>query len=109
MYFLDFKVAKWEDPLWHILQILFEYCKYFNFNIFDLNIALILPTAEFLVILAEAVCWEIERKYSQIFNEDFYLPLYLPLCSTPSFPINSHPRMYDLKGLSHEIDFKNFD
>jgi hypothetical protein len=30
------------------------------------------------VILAETAFWEIEKN-SQIFNEDFYLPLYLPL------------------------------
>jgi hypothetical protein len=53
---------------------LFEYCKYVYFNIHNSNIA----TAEFLVISAETACWEIEN--SQSFNEDFYLPLYLPLC-----------------------------
>jgi hypothetical protein len=31
-----------------------------------------------ILISAETACWEIERK-CQIFNEDFYLPLYLPL------------------------------
>ncbi len=30
LYFLDFKGAKSAAPLWHILQILFEYCKYVN-------------------------------------------------------------------------------
>jgi hypothetical protein len=40
-------------------------------------------TAEFWMISAESPCWEIERN-SQIFNEDFYLPLYLPLCFSPS-------------------------
>jgi hypothetical protein len=30
------------------------------------------------VILAETACWEIERK-NQIYNEDLYFPLYLPL------------------------------
>jgi hypothetical protein len=35
--------------------------------------------AEFEMILAETACWDIKRKYSQIFNEDFYFPLYLPL------------------------------
>jgi hypothetical protein len=53
----------------------FEYCKYVYFNIHYSNIA----TAEFLVIFAESTCWEIESN-SQIFNGDFYLPLYLPLC-----------------------------
>ncbi len=33
---------------------------------------------KFWMISAETPCWEIERN-SQIFNEDFYLPLYLPL------------------------------
>jgi hypothetical protein len=33
-------------------------CKYVYFNIHDSNIA----TAEFLVIQAETICWEIERK-----------------------------------------------
>jgi hypothetical protein len=35
----------------------------------------------FEMISAETSCWEIERKYSQMFNADFYLPLYLPLCA----------------------------
>jgi hypothetical protein len=55
--------------------MLFEHCKYVYFNIHDSNIA----TAEFLVISAETGCWEIEKENSQIFNEDFYLPLGLPL------------------------------
>ncbi len=33
-----FKVAKWAIPLRHILQILFEYCKYVYVNIGDSNI-----------------------------------------------------------------------
>jgi hypothetical protein len=37
-----------------------------------------IPTAEFGMILAETAFWAIEEN-SQIFNEDFYLPLYLPL------------------------------
>jgi hypothetical protein len=48
----------------------------FIFNIHDSNIA----TAEFLVISAETTCWEIEEN-SQIFSEDFYLPLYFPACN----------------------------
>ncbi len=35
-------------------------------------------TAEFWVVAAETACWEIEEN-NQIFNEDFYLSLYLPL------------------------------
>ncbi len=31
------------------------------------------------MISAETACWEIERN-SQMFDEDFYLPLYLSLC-----------------------------
>jgi hypothetical protein len=38
IYFLDFKVLNGQFPLYHILQILFEYCKYVNFNIHDSNI-----------------------------------------------------------------------
>jgi hypothetical protein len=37
------------------------------------------PTAEFRMISAETPCWE-KKENSQIFNEDFFLPLYLPLC-----------------------------
>ncbi len=37
-----------------------------------------ISTAEFLVISAETACRE-KIENSQIFNEDFYLPLYLPL------------------------------
>jgi hypothetical protein len=58
--------------LWNILQNLFEYCKYVDFNFHDSNIA----TAKFLVISAETTCWEIEKIAK--FNEDFYLPLYVP-------------------------------
>jgi hypothetical protein len=39
-----------------------------------------IATVEFLVISAETACWE-KEKNSKIFNEDFYLPLYLPLWS----------------------------
>jgi hypothetical protein len=38
-----------------------------------------IPTAEFGMISAETACWDIERN-SQIFDEDFYWLLYLPLC-----------------------------
>jgi hypothetical protein len=41
-----------------------------------------IPTAEFGMISAETACWDIERK-CQIFKEDFYLPLYLPLWCGP--------------------------
>jgi hypothetical protein len=34
-----------------------------------------IQTAEFGMISAETACWDIEN--SQIFNENFYLPLYL--------------------------------
>ncbi len=37
-YFLDLKFAKWQFPLWHILQILLEYCKYVYFSIFTIQI-----------------------------------------------------------------------
>jgi hypothetical protein len=37
-----------------------------------------IPTAEFGMISAEMACWDIER-HNPIFNEDFYLLLYLPL------------------------------
>ncbi len=39
-----------------------------------------IPTAEFGMISAEIACWESGHKEkSQICNEDFYLPLFLPL------------------------------
>jgi hypothetical protein len=38
-------------------------------------------TDEFGMISAETNCWDMKRN-SQIFNKDFYLPLYLPLCRT---------------------------
>jgi hypothetical protein len=31
------------------------------------------------MISAKTACWDIKEN-SQIFNEDFYLPLYFPLC-----------------------------
>jgi hypothetical protein len=73
-YLLYFKVAKWAvSSLTHssnsfrvLLICLFKYSNRRS------NIA----TAEFLVISAETACWEIEKN-SQIFNEAFYLPLYL--------------------------------
>jgi hypothetical protein len=37
-----------------------------------------IPTAEFGMISAETACRDIEKN-SKIFNEDFYLPLHLPL------------------------------
>ncbi len=37
-----------------------------------------LPTAEFLVLLAETAAGKYKEN-SQFFNEDLYLPLYLPL------------------------------
>jgi hypothetical protein len=40
-----------------------------------------IPIAEFEIISAETACWDIEN--SQIFNENFYLPLYLPLWCQP--------------------------
>ncbi len=49
---------------------------YVYFNILDSNIA----TADIFVISAEIACQDIN---SQTFNEDFYLPLYLPLCMRP--------------------------
>jgi hypothetical protein len=39
-----------------------------------------IPTAEFWKISSETACWDIEKKIAKFFNEDFYLPLYLPLC-----------------------------
>ncbi len=81
LYFLDFKVykCKWAMSLLTLSSNPFKYCKYVYFNIHYANIA----TAEFLVISAESTCWEIESN-SQIFNGDFYLPLYLPLWRTCS-------------------------
>jgi hypothetical protein len=40
-------------------------------------------TAESGMISAETACWDIDRN-RQIFNEDVYLPLYLPLCDVLS-------------------------
>jgi hypothetical protein len=47
-------------------------------NMFISIIMIQIATAYFLVIAAETTCWEIEEN-SPIFNEDFYLLLYLPL------------------------------
>ncbi len=55
---LDFKVAEWAVSSLAHSSNPFEYCKYVNFSIHDLNIA----TAEILVRSAETTCWEIERK-----------------------------------------------
>ena len=54
------RVLNGQLPLRHILQILFEYCKYVYFNIHDSNSA----TAEFLMISADTACWEIERTFT---------------------------------------------
>ncbi len=37
-----------------------------------------IPSAEFGMISAETACWD-KKENSQIFNGDFYFPLYLPL------------------------------
>jgi len=61
----------------YILQILLEYCKYVYLNIHVLSIA----TAEFLEIrYQQKILAGKYKENSQVFNEDFYLPLYLPLC-----------------------------
>jgi hypothetical protein len=66
-------------PLWHILQILFEYCKYVYFNNHFSNIA----TAE---LAAETTCWEIERKLPLLVA----LPssMVQPLCPTTEFRVS---------------------
>ncbi len=49
------------------------------------------PTAEFCMISAVTPWWETEKN-SQIFKEDFYLPLYLPLWYVPSLELGlPHP------------------
>ncbi len=47
------------------------------------------------MISAETPYWEIERK-SQIFNEDFYLPLYLPLWTIYTFFLIDFPDISEM-------------
>jgi hypothetical protein len=72
---LDFKVAKWTKNF-KLLNLCGNLSAYvFVPSFLGENI----PTAEFGMISAETACWD-----KEIFNEDFYLLLYLPICVKPT-------------------------
>jgi hypothetical protein len=51
-----------------------------------------IPTVDFGMIPAETAFWDIKDR--QIFNEDFYLPLYLPLWGVQGGGGGSHAAKY---------------